>query len=85
MGKEYRLEDYFASTGFYDLLPLALDLIGNMGFTRDEAIMAVCMVFDKSREYPPTTNRTAWFIKVFQEKLGEVRADIARANYLKSV
>ena len=39
-------------------------------------IEAVCKVYDKSMQYPPTHNRTAWFTKVFTEKLRETRSDI---------
>jgi len=76
MEKRYSLEHYFASTGFYDFLPVALDLIRTMGFDRDEAIEAICRVFDKARQYPPTKNRQAWFMVVFKEKLRESRAEI---------
>lgn len=76
MDKKDRLEYYFASTGFYDFLPMARDLIATMGFTQDEAIGAVCKVFDRARMYPPTKNRSAWFVVVFKEKLHESRADI---------
>lgn len=71
-----RLEYYFARTGFYDLLPLALNLINSLGFSQDEAAEAICKVFDKARVFPPTKNRSAWFIVVFKEKLFESRADI---------
>ena len=76
MEKKDHLEYYFASTGFYDFLPVALDLIGTMGFNREEAIEAICKVFDKARVYPPTKNRLAWFIVVFKEKLFESRTEI---------
>ncbi len=76
MEKGYSLEHYFASTGFYDFLPVALDLIRAMGFNREEAIEAICRVFDKAQVYPPTKNRAAWFLVVFKEKLYESRAEI---------
>lgn len=76
MEKRDSLEHYFANTGFYDFLPMALDLISTMGFNREEAIMAVCKVFDKARVYPPIKNRAAWFSIVFKEKLFESRAEI---------
>lgn len=75
-----RLEYYFARTGFYDLLPLALDLINTTGFSQEEAAEAICKVFDKARVFPPTKNRSAWFIVVFKEKLFESRADIMAAK-----
>lgn len=76
MGKGDSMEYYFAGTGFYDFLPLALDLISTLGFSQQEAIEAICKVFDKARRYPPTKNRSAWFLVVFKEKLFEARADI---------
>lgn len=76
MGKRHSLEHYFASTGFYNFLPVALDLIRTMGFNREEAIEAICRVFDKAQVYPPTKNRAAWFLVVFKEKLHESRAEI---------
>ncbi len=76
MEKRYSLEHYFVSTGFYDFLPVALDLIRTLGFSREEAIEAICKVFDKARVYPPTKNREAWFLVVFKEKLHESRAEI---------
>lgn len=76
MVKKDSLECYFASTGFYDLLPVAFDLINTMGFNREEAIEAVCKVFDKARVYPPTKSRLAWFLVVFKEKLFESRAEL---------
>jgi len=76
------LESYFINTGFNDLLPLALKLAAQSGYDKNEVIEAICKVADKYREYPPTKNRTAWFLKVFQEKLNEARADILRRNYL---
>jgi len=76
MEKRDPLGYYFANTGFYDYLPVALDLISTMGFNREEAIEAVCKVFDKAQVYPPTKNRLAWFIVVFKEKLHESRAEM---------
>ncbi len=70
------LEYYFVSTGFYDLLPVALNLIRTLGFTLEEAVEAICKVADKARMYPPTKNRAAWFTIVFKEKLYEARAEI---------
>lgn len=76
------LEYYFAHTGFYDLLPVALDLITMLNFNQEVAIEAVCKVFDKARVYPPTVNRSAWFTVVFKEKLYESRAEmISRGKY----
>ena len=71
-----KLEDYFISTGFYDLLPTALELAGHLGYEERDMIEAICKVCDKYYQYPPTKNRTAWFKKVFEEKLLEGRGDI---------
>ncbi|KAF1084318.1 hypothetical protein SPSYN_02094 [Sporotomaculum syntrophicum] len=76
MTKKNSLEYYFASTGFYDLLPVAIKLIRELGFSKEEALEAICKVADKARVYPPTKNREAWFAIVFKEKLYEARADI---------
>ena len=70
------LEDYFIKAGFYDVLPMALKLAGNLGYDHFEMIEAICKVNDKFNQYPPTKNRTAWFRLVFEEKLKEARADI---------
>lgn len=70
------LEEFFIATGFYDLLPLALEMAGSMGYDQTEMIEAICKVNDKFYQYPPTKNRTAWFRKVFEEKLREARGDI---------
>lgn len=70
------LYDYFISTGFYDLLPTALKLAERLGYEEHEVIEAICKVSDKFYQYPPTKNRTAWFKKVFEEKLYESRSDI---------
>lgn len=71
-----KLEDYFIRTGFYDLLPTALELAGHLGYEEWDMIEAICKVSDKFYQYPPTKNRTAWFKKVFGEKLREARGDI---------
>ena len=71
-----RLEDYFLKTGFYDLLPQALQLAEDLGYDQSEMMEAVCKVSDKFYQYPPTKNRTAWFRRVFVEKLAEARTDI---------
>ncbi|MHB1406699.1 MAG: hypothetical protein ACYCV0_14055 [Desulfitobacteriaceae bacterium] len=82
-----KLEEFFITTGFYDLLPLALDIAESLGFDQTEMIEAICKVDDKFYQYPPTKNRTAWFRKVFEEKLREVRGDIltfrAKTKYLE--
>ena len=70
------LQDYFIQTGFYDLLPLALQIAQEQGYGQSDIIEAICRVSDKFFQYPPTKNRTAWFRMVFQEKLAEARADI---------
>ncbi|GAB6173796.1 MAG: hypothetical protein ACYDG2_24875 [Ruminiclostridium sp.] len=70
-----KLEEFFITTGFYDLLPLALELAGDQGYDQTEMIEAICKVNDKFYEYPPTRNRTAWFRRVFEEKLREARED----------
>ena len=73
--------EYFADTGFLDLLPLANELAKEGGYEDHEMIEAICMTFDKSREYPPTKNRCKWFQIVFTEKLAEARAMAARKKY----
>jgi len=70
------LDEYFLKTGFYDLLPQALQLADDLGYDQSEMIEAICKVSDKYYQYPPTRNRTAWFKRVFVEKLAEARADI---------
>jgi hypothetical protein len=70
------LEDYFIQTGFFDLLPLAKQIAQDYGYGEIEMIEAVCKVYDKFAQYPPTQNRTAWFKTVFTEKLSEARSDI---------
>lgn len=79
------LKSYFIATGFIDLLPLALMLANQLGYSKVEVIAAICKVADKCREYPPIRNRSAWFAKVFEEKLGEARADILRMRYLRDM
>ena len=74
--EKYSLEDYFIRTGFYDLLPLAVQIAKDLKFTQEEMIEAVCKVYDKFYRYPPTRNRTAWFSLVFKEKLLEARGDL---------
>ena len=71
-----KLEEFFITTGFYDLLPLALEVAGSLGYDQTEMIEAICKVNDKFYQYPPTKNRTAWFRKVFEEKMREARGDI---------
>jgi hypothetical protein len=86
MQKRISLEYYFASTGFYDLMPVAVNLIQELGFNREEAMEAICKVADKARMYPPTKNRIAWFAIVFKEKLHEARAEIlAYKKYKRSL
>jgi len=81
-----KLQEFFIATGFYDLLPLALEVAETLGYDQAEMIEAICKVNDKFNQYPPTKNRTAWFRKVFSEKLSEARADIltyrAQKKYL---
>lgn len=67
---------YFNSTGFGDLLPVAVRIARELKYSELEMIEAICRVADKARRYPPTRNRTAWFARVFREKLQEARADI---------
>lgn len=70
------LDEYFLKTGFYDLLPQATELAEELGYDQSEMMEAICKVSDKYYQYPPTRNRTAWFKRVFMEKLAEARADI---------
>lgn len=70
------LEEFFITTGFYDLLPLAQEMAGSLGYDQTEMIEAICKVHDKFNQFPPTKNRTAWFRKVFEEKLREAKGDI---------
>ena len=71
-----KLDEFFINTGFSDLLPLALKMAESLGYDQTEMIEAICKVYDKFYRYPPTQNRTAWFRKVFEEKLQEARGDI---------
>jgi hypothetical protein len=59
------LEDYIIRTGFYDLLPLSIQIAEKFRFTQEEMVKAICKVYDKFCRYPPTRNRTAWFGLVF--------------------
>lgn len=70
-----KLEKFFIATGFYDLLPLALVMAKTLEYSPTEMIEAISKVYDKFYQYPPTKNRTAWFRKVFEEKLQESRGD----------
>lgn len=70
------LEHYFESTGFIDLLPLAIEIARELGLGKEEMIEAICKVADKYKIYPPLLNRSAWFTKVYREKLFEAKADI---------
>jgi hypothetical protein len=72
---------HFADTGFLDLLPFARELAQEGMYTDSEMIEAICMTFDKSRDYPPKMNRRKWFQIVFTEKLEETRAMAARQAY----
>jgi hypothetical protein len=85
MPKRNSLEHYFNSTGFYDLLPVAVNLIRELGFNQEEALEAICKVADKAKVYPPTKNRAAWFAIVFKEKLYEARAEIIALKYKRSL
>lgn len=64
------------TTSLHDLLPLALEIAGSLEYDQTEMIEDICKVNDKFYQYPPTKNRTAWFRKVFKEKLREARSDI---------
>lgn len=75
-------KEHFADTGFLDLFPLAQELAQRSGYNEDEMIEAVCLTFDKAREYPPIKNRHKWFQIVFAEKLTEARAQIARSEWV---
>lgn len=70
------LEYYFSTMGFADLLPPAREIARELQFGNKEMIEAVCKVADKYRVYPPQYNRTAWFARVYREKLLEARAEI---------
>lgn len=79
------VEYYFTDTGFFDLLPQARDIANSLGYGDEEMIQAVCWVFDKQRwGYPPTINRTKWFMTVFREKIQEAHADILADRQRKS-
>ncbi len=70
------LEYYFVSTGFYDLLPVALNLIRTLGFTHEEAVEAICKVADKARMYPPTCTH--------RQKTGQLGSLLyLKKNYMK--
>jgi hypothetical protein len=74
--KNLSLEDYFIRTNFYDLLPVATEIAKDLSYSREEMVEAICKVYDKYCQFPPTKNRTAWFRMVFKEKLGEARGDL---------
>jgi len=83
---DYSPGHYFNSTGFGDLLPVAVKIARELKYSELEMIEAICRVGDKARRYPPTRNRTAWFARVFKEKLQEARADIlALKNRLSAI
>jgi len=70
------LEEYFIQSYFHDLLPLARKIAKDHGgYEEKEMAEAVSRVYEKYKQYPPTHNRTAWFEKVFTEKLNEARSD----------
>ena len=73
--KNLSLEDYFIRTNFYDLLPVATQIARDLSYSREEMVEAICKVYDKYCQFPPTKNRTSWFRMVFKEKLGEARGD----------
>ena len=77
-----KLKSYFLRTGFLDLLPVALETAGKLGYGPEEMIEAICKVADKLKTDPPTRNRVGWFRTVYREKLREARAEILafRAN-----
>lgn len=74
--KNLSLEDYFIRTNFYDLLPVATEIARDLSYSREEMVEAICKVYDKYCQFPPTKNRTSWFRMVFKEKLGEARGDL---------
>lgn len=37
-----KIEEFFITTGFYDLLPLALEMAGELGYDQSEMIEAIC-------------------------------------------
>ena len=65
--KNLSLEDYFIRTNFYDLLPVATEIAKDLSYSREEMVEAICKVYDKYCQFPPTKNRTAWFRMVFKE------------------
>jgi hypothetical protein len=73
--------EHFADTGFLDLLPIAREIAQKGGYNEQEMEEAICMTFDKSRDYPPTRNRSKWFRIVFAEKLAEARSMMIRRTY----
>lgn len=77
-------ELYFTDTGFLDLLPQAKAIAREFGYDEDDMIEAICMVFDKQRDFPPTANRTSWFTTVFREKIQEAHAKILAHKRRKS-
>ena len=40
----WKLQEFFIAIGFYDLLPLALEMAKNLGYDQTEMIEAVCGV-----------------------------------------
>jgi hypothetical protein len=46
--KSWKLEDFFIVTGFYDLLPVAMELAENLGYDENEMSDAVCKVISSS-------------------------------------
>jgi hypothetical protein len=48
---ELSLEDYFISTGFIDLLPIAHRLANDLNYGVDEIIEATCKVRDKFKPH----------------------------------
>jgi len=78
-----KLEDFFISTGFHDLLPKAFELAGEQNYSEVEMIEAVCKTFDKSRQHPPIRNRSAWFMIVFAEKLAEARSELLASKAMR--
>ena len=65
--KNLSLEDYFIRTNFYDLLPVATEIAKDLSYSREEMVEAICKVYDKYCQFPPTKNRTSWFRMVFKE------------------
>ncbi|NLK52947.1 MAG: hypothetical protein GX295_10985 [Syntrophomonadaceae bacterium] len=71
------------ATGFLDQLPTAIQIAEELKCDSNEMIEAICKVADKFKIYPPTKNRTSWFVIVFREKLLEARADLMAHKYRK--